>query len=79
MTEYIKDFGWNSIAQAYKVLFASLILIILARIIPVEAFGVIGMATVFVLFFNTLLNIGFDSSIIYSKTIKESENRIFDL
>lgn len=73
MTQYIKDFGWNSIAQAYKVLFASLILIILARIIPVEAFGVIGMATVFVLFFNTLLNIGFDSSIIYSKTIKESD------
>lgn len=73
MTEYIKDFGWNSIAQAYKVLFSSLILIVLARLIPVEAFGVIGMATVFVLFFNTLLNIGFDSSIIYSKTLKEGD------
>lgn len=73
MTEYIKDFGWNSIAQAYKVLFSSLILIVLARLIPVEAFGVIGMATVFVLFFNTLLNMGFDSSIIYSKTIKERD------
>lgn len=73
MTDHIKDFGWNSLAQAYKVLFSSLILIVLARLLPVETFGIIGMATVFVLFFNTLLNIGFDSSVIYSKTIKESD------
>ena len=71
MNEGVKGFGWNSIAQGYKVLFSSIVLILLARIISVEEFGIIGMSTVFVLFFNTLLNIGFDSSIIYSKTLKE--------
>lgn len=71
MDEGIKGFGWNSIAQVYKVIFSSIILIILARLISVEEFGIIGMSTVFVLFFNTLLNIGFDSSIIYSKTIRD--------
>jgi teichuronic acid exporter len=71
MNTVIKGFGWNFITQAYKVLFSSLILLILARLIAVEDFGIIGMATVFVLFFNTIQNIGFDSSIIYSKTFKE--------
>ncbi|MGM5469162.1 lipopolysaccharide biosynthesis protein [Flavobacteriaceae bacterium LMO-SS05] len=71
MNEGIKGFGWNSIAQGYKVLFSSVVLVILARLISVEEFGIIGMSTVFVLFFNTLLNIGFDSSIIYSKTLKD--------
>ena len=72
MNTVIKGFGWNFITQAYKVLFSSLILLILARLIAVEDFGIIGMATVFVLFFNTIQNIGFDSSIIYSKTFKEN-------
>jgi O-antigen/teichoic acid export membrane protein len=71
MSIVIKGFGWNFFTQAYKVLFSSLILLILARLIAVEDFGIIGMATVFVLFFNTIQNIGFDSSIIYSKTFKE--------
>ena len=73
MNKGILGFGWNSIAQGYKVLFSSVILILLSRIISVEEFGIIGMSTVFVLFFNTLLNIGFDSSIIYSKTLKEED------
>ncbi|MCL7752799.1 lipopolysaccharide biosynthesis protein [Polaribacter sp. Z022] len=77
MNKIIKGFGWNFIAQAYKVLFSSLILVVLARLIDVEDFGIIGMATVFVLFFNTIQNIGFDSSIIYSKTFKE--NHLFSL
>ncbi|TXD54237.1 MULTISPECIES: oligosaccharide flippase family protein [unclassified Polaribacter] len=71
MSKVIKGFSWNFITQAYKVLFSSLVLIILARLISVEDFGVIGMAMVFVLFFNTIQNIGFDSSIIYSKNFKE--------
>jgi O-antigen/teichoic acid export membrane protein len=71
MNTVIKGFGWNFITQAYKILFSSLILLILANLIAVEDFGIIGMASVFVLFFNTIQNIGFDSSIIYSKTFKE--------
>lgn len=67
----IKGFGWNTLSQAYKVLFSSIILIIIARLIPVEDFGIIGMTTVFVLFFNTILNVGFDTSIIYSKGFKK--------
>ena len=63
----LKGFSWNFITQFYKVLFSSIILIILARLISVEDFGIIGMAMVIVLFFNTIHNIGFDSSIIYSK------------
>ena len=77
MSRVIKGFGWNFLTQAYKVLFSSLVLLILARLIAVEDFGIIGMATVFVLFFNTIQNIGFDSSIIYSKTFKE--NHLFSL
>ena len=72
-SEMIRGFSWNFISQAYKVVFSSLVLIILARLISVEEFGIIGMSAVFVLFFNTLLNIGFDSSIVYSKTFKESD------
>jgi len=72
MGEMITGFSWNFIAQAYKVFFSSLVLLILARLISVEDFGVIGMSAVFVLFFNTILNIGFDSSIVYSKSFKES-------
>lgn len=73
MNEGIRGFGWNSIAQSYKVLFSSVVLVILARLISIEEFGIIGMSTVFVLFFNTILNIGFDSSIIYSKTLKDKQ------
>ncbi|WP_299713008.1 oligosaccharide flippase family protein [uncultured Tenacibaculum sp.] len=72
MSELIFGFKWNFISQAHKVLFSSLILIILSRLIDVEDFGIIGIASVFILFFNTLLNIGFDSSIIYSKNFKET-------
>lgn len=71
MIEGVKGFGWNSAVQAYKVVFSSIVLIILARIISIEDFGIIGMSTVFILFFNTILNIGFDSSIIYSKTFRK--------
>jgi O-antigen/teichoic acid export membrane protein len=73
MIEGVKGFGWNSMAQAYKVLFSSIVLIILARLISIEEFGIIGMSTVFILFFNTILNVGFDSSIIYSKRFKEED------
>jgi O-antigen/teichoic acid export membrane protein len=73
MNEGIRGFGWNSIAQGYKILFSSVVLVILARLISIEEFGIIGMSTVFVLFFNTLLNIGFDSSIIYSKSLKNEQ------
>jgi len=71
MNAAIKGFGWNSIGQAYRVLFSSIVLIILARLISVEEFGIVGMSMAFVLFFNTMLNIGFDSSIIFSKNLKE--------
>lgn len=72
MGEMIHGFSWNFISQAYKVFFSSLVLIILARLISVEEFGIIGMSAVFVLFFNTLLNIGFESSIVYSKSFKDN-------
>ncbi|WP_166383417.1 lipopolysaccharide biosynthesis protein [Polaribacter sp. 11A2H] len=72
MNLVIKGFSWNFITQVYKVLFSSLTLVVLARLIDVSDFGIIGMATVFVLFFNTIQNIGFDSSIIYSKSFKEN-------
>jgi len=71
MREGIKSFGWNGVSQAYRIIFSSIVLIFLAMLVSVEDFGIIGMSTVFVVFFNMLLNIGLDTSLIYSKTTKE--------
>lgn len=77
MKEGIKSFGWNGFSQAYRVIFSSVVLIFLARIVSVEDFGIIGMSAVFVIFFNMLLNIGLDTSLIHSKT--SNEHHLFTL
>ncbi len=63
---FLNGISWNSIAQVYRQVWTFVVLIILARLLNPKDFGLIGMTMVFIQFFNMILNMGFESSIVQS-------------
>ncbi len=74
---FLRGISWNSAAQLYRQGWTFLVLIILARLLNPKDFGLIGMTTVFIQFFNMFLTMGFESSIIQSEEL--SHNSISSL
>ncbi len=72
MSVELKGFSWNTIGQVYKLLFSTILLVVLARFLSASDFGIVALASAILVFFNNFSNFGIDQAIVYSKTNNNS-------
>ncbi len=69
--KFIIGAKWNSVSTLYRQLWIAFVMMILARILGPEDFGLIGMTMVLVQFFNIFISLGFEASIVQAESISQ--------
>lgn len=64
--------SWRGIAELFRVVLSSVVVLILASILGPKAFGLVGMTDVLVQLFNIFLALGFDAAIIQQERMNNT-------